>query len=587
MNTYTIKITGTRFSPYVSLSSIETYCGGDILDPMASPLSFYYPSSAIGGTENVTFSGSFSVSLQEFSPQSVFLKSDGRKMYVLGTVADRVYEYDLNTPWDITTSKYNNKSFFINSQEASSTGLFFKNDGLKMYLVGVNNDQIQQYTLTNAWQVSSSSYDNKKLSVGTQQNTPTGIYIKPDGTTAYVIGTSGSKIHQYTLPTPWDMSSGFYSLKNYTVSAEEEFPEGISFKSDGTSFYIVGSVGKIFEYELSSPWDISSASFSNNTLTVVDEDPTMRDIFIDSNGNNVYLIGNTYNQIHLHQLKNPWEINERNLNYSLTSNGGDFSIYYNDLQNIKETIDTQFIFCESEVNFDFSEFDQSKSRIIKLTFDPNNGLDKQFFNTITYLGETIYPRLDSIKTKYYPSSSFYTYYNPKFFINYEDGNYINLTLNLTSIQCGIYESYKDKSLIETIPYYNNSSNVLLLISDNIKNNIFISDIYTRLPFILSANVPENDIEIPNLVKPVPFFETIEGTVEPIYVKPPNKNNPVLPPTNIYVYSEYEGTSIIINNTPFYFGDEFEVGSGLTLLSGGAPYFAGNGISINVVKDLNN
>ena len=111
MTTYNIKVTGTNYSPFNSLCAYDVYDGGYFIDPMAAPLSFYYGSSAIGGKESVFHNGNFSVFTQELSPQSLFFKSDGYKMFVLGTISDRVYEYNLSTPWDITSSKYNSRFY--------------------------------------------------------------------------------------------------------------------------------------------------------------------------------------------------------------------------------------------------------------------------------------------------------------------------------------------------------------------------------------------------------------------------------------------------------------------------------------------
>jgi hypothetical protein len=593
MNTYTFKITGLEsISPFNSMDYFdEVYNGGDMIDIMAYPESFFYSSSAIGGVEGVTYDGGLYLGEYELSPQSISFKNDGTEVYILGTISDKIYQFHLSTPWDVTTGEYDdNKNFLINSQETVPTGMFFKNDGSKLYILGVSNDRIYQYSLSNPWEISTASYDSKSLSVASQQNQPRGLYIKSDGTSLYVIGTTNSKIHQYNLNTPWDISTASYSSKQYQVSLEEISPEGITFKNDGTSFYIIGSENKSFKYNLSIPWDISTATYSEEYLELSEYDPTMKDIFFREDGYDLYFVGNTYAGIYSFSLTYSYNISSYyTRNYNLIADGGFFDqrIKYNDLKNIKFLDNGSFIFCESEVIFDLSNFDQSMSKIMKVVFDPGNGLKKQFLNTsITKNGNIMYPNLSSIKSIYYPSELFYTYFSPSFIIDYEDGNTINLTINLTSLQCGIYESYKNKTLLETIPYYKESTNVILLINDNENKSISISDIYTRLPFVLSANLPEKDIELVNTIKPVPLGERIIGTVEPIYeVK--NYINPVVPPSNIYIYSEYQGVNIEVNNTIFYLENEFEAGNGLTLIGEGAPYFAGEGISINVIPDLNN
>jgi hypothetical protein len=589
MTTYNIKVTGTNYSPFNSLCAYDVYDGGYFIDPMAEPLSFHYGSSAIGGKESVFYNGDFIVFTQELSPQSLFFKSDGYKMFVLGTISDRVYEYNLSIPWDITSSNYNSKFYSINSQETVPTGLFFRSNGLSMYLVGVNADTIYQYTLTNSWEVTSSSYASKSLSVATEQNQPRGMFIRSDGSKMYVVGTSGSKITEYNLSTPWDISTASYTTKYFSVSNQESFPEGISFKTDGTKTFVVGSSGRIIEYILSTPWDITTANYNSIYVPVSSKDSYMKDLYFKDDGNLFYVVGNENAGTYGYGLTESWVISGwGGNNYSLSAYGGNFEIGYNDLSNIKQKTAGNYVFCDSEVIFDFSEFDQSKSRIVKILFNADNGDDSQFFTS--YVDENnslIYPILSSIKTKYYPSELFYTYYNPNFIIDYADGTSINLTIPITSVQCGIYETYKDKNILESLPYYKNISNILLFVNDNSSNETYIGDIYTKLPFVLSANLPEKDIELPNIIRAVPIGSTIDS-IEPITPNPVTNNNPVLPPIPIIIYSEYDGISIFTNNSPFYGGDEFvNIDSSLSILSGGTPYFGGTGITISIITDLNN
>ena len=590
MTTYNIKVTGTKYSPFDSLSFYDVYDGGYFIDPMAEPLSFYYASSAIGGVEPVSYTGKSSVRTQELSPQSLFFKSDGYKMFVLGTISDRVYEYNLSIPWNITSSKYNSKFYSINSQETVPTGLFFRSNGLSMYLVGVNADSIYQYTLTNSWEVTSSSYASKSFSVGTEQNQPRGMFIRSDGLKMYVVGTSDSKITEYNLSVAWDISTASYTTKYFSVSNQESFPEGISFKSDCSKTFVVGSSGRIIEYELSTPWDITTANYDSIYVPISSNDLYIKDLYFKDNGNLFYVVGNENAVTCSYALTESWIISGwGGNNYSLSAYGGNFEIGYNDLSNIKQKTAGDYIFCDSEVIFDFSNFDQSKSKIVKIIFNPDNGNHYQYFTS--YIDENnvlIYPILSSIKTKYNPSDLFYTYYNPNFIIDYADGTCINLTIPITSIQCGIFETYKNKNILESLPYYKNISNILLFVNDNTNNETYIGDIYTRLPFILSSNLPEKDIELPNIIRAVPVGSTIDSIIEPIASKPATNVNSVLPPIPIIIYSEYDGISIFTNNSSFYGKDELiNIDNSLTILSGGTPYFAGTGMTISIITDLNN
>ena len=76
----------------------------------------------------------------------MFFKPDGLKMYVIGTTGDDVNEYDLSTAWDISTAVFL-QLFYVGTQEQFPEGLFFKPDGLKMYVIGSTGDAIWSYDL--------------------------------------------------------------------------------------------------------------------------------------------------------------------------------------------------------------------------------------------------------------------------------------------------------------------------------------------------------------------------------------------------------------------------------------------------------
>ena len=94
-----------------------------------------------------TFVQSFSVAAQETNPTSVFFKPDGLKMYVLGFAGDDVNEYNLSTAWDVSTASFL-QLFSLSAQETSPNGIFFKPDGLRMYIVGLTGDDVNEYNLT-------------------------------------------------------------------------------------------------------------------------------------------------------------------------------------------------------------------------------------------------------------------------------------------------------------------------------------------------------------------------------------------------------------------------------------------------------
>ena len=246
-----------------------------------------------------TFVQSFSVSSQETIPTGVFLKYDGLKMYVIGADSDLVNEYTLSTAWDLSTATFS-QSFSVSSQETGPSGIFFKPDGLKMYVIGTAGDDVNEYNLSVAWDVSTATF-SQNFSVATEETVPRDIYFSPDGIKMYITGTVGDDVNEYTLSTAWDVSTATY-VQNFSVSTQESVPLGIFFKSDGTKMYITGNASdSINEYTLSTAWNLSTATFSQS-VNIGSQEAFPRGVFFSSDGIKMYVTGSSGDDVNEYTL---------------------------------------------------------------------------------------------------------------------------------------------------------------------------------------------------------------------------------------------------------------------------------------------
>ena len=228
----------------------------------------YYVANATSNTFQLSYNSynSFGVGAQETVPESLFFKPDGTKLYVIGSNGDDVNEYDLSTAWDVSTSSFL-QTFSIGAQEGLPTGLFFKPDGTKLYVIGSTGDDVNEYDLSTAWDVSTTVYLQTKL-ISAQEITPNGVFFKPDGTKMYIIGSTNDAVNEYDLSTAWDVSTASH-LQSFVVGAT--VPQGLFFKPDGTKMYVMGSTSDtINAYNLSTAWDISTATISTIQSNTVD-----------------------------------------------------------------------------------------------------------------------------------------------------------------------------------------------------------------------------------------------------------------------------------------------------------------------------
>ena len=259
--------------------------------------------AATGGAyslANISYDNvSFSVATQEPGPTGIFFKPDGTKMYVCGVTGvvalgfKKVHEYNLSTAWNPYSATYN-QSLSVSSQEATPQGIFFKDDGTKMFIVGNTGDAVHEYTLSTAWDISSGSFVDS-TTVSTQTTNPVSLCFKADGTKLYTINLFGSQVYQYDLSTAWDASTLSYNNVVFDLDdpVNASAAKEISFNPDGTKMWAMFDGGdRIAEYDLSTAWDVSSASY-NSTVGVVSfsQETTPQALFFKSDGSKMYIVG--------------------------------------------------------------------------------------------------------------------------------------------------------------------------------------------------------------------------------------------------------------------------------------------------------
>ncbi|MBA7575685.1 hypothetical protein ES708_17518 [subsurface metagenome] len=240
------------------------------------------------------------------------------KRYLLPLVLTLVLIFGVNcfaTAWDVSTAVYSEKhteELLIASQDIYPKGLEFNPDGTKMYVVGNENDSIYQYTLSTPWDVSTTTYADKLKGVGSQDATPFDIAFKPDGTKMYIMGYDNKSVFQYTLSTPWDVDTATYANKLYNVSdlpAQEEYPNTVEFNPDGTKMYILGPSNNIvWQYTLSTPWEVDTATYAEKLKDVAPQDDQGYDIDFNPDGSIMYVVGATNDNVFQYTLSTPWDV---------------------------------------------------------------------------------------------------------------------------------------------------------------------------------------------------------------------------------------------------------------------------------------
>ena len=258
-------------------------------------------------SNNSTISGTYysgtskSIATEETTGTGLSFSSDGTKMYVSGQTNDRINQYNLSVAWDISTAS-NVAIANTLAQTGVSTDLFFKPDGTAFYLLDDTLDTVFQYTVATPWDITTASYATKSFSVGTQDTTPNALAFKPDGTEMYVLGQINDTIYKYTLSTPWDVTTATYASVSFSIGSQEGTGTGLVFDTTGTNFYVVGSTGdNIYQWSMSSPWNITTATFVGKTHIGFQEISSSA-LYIAFGQNKLFMLGTTSDTVYEYRI---------------------------------------------------------------------------------------------------------------------------------------------------------------------------------------------------------------------------------------------------------------------------------------------
>ena len=220
----------------------------------------------------------FSVHSQDTNPRGLAFNNDGTKMFVAGWKNQRVFEYHLTTGFDISTASYDS-NLSISSNAGGSNGLAFNSDGTKMFVNAANSsDEVVEYTLSTGFDVSTASYDSSFVTQS-QDTSPQGLAFSNDGKKMFVAGDTGDDINEYTLSTGFDVSTASF-VGSFDVSSQGTNPTGITFNNDGTKMFITDKTAplgthSVDEYTLTTGFELintaptlSSSSPSDGATSV-------------------------------------------------------------------------------------------------------------------------------------------------------------------------------------------------------------------------------------------------------------------------------------------------------------------------------
>jgi len=260
-------------------------------------------STIIGNVDvaNASYDGvSFSVAAREISPVGLFFSPNGKQMFTIGNAGDTIDQYTLSTAWNISTASYVTEKS-IAAQDGASQDLYIRSDGTKLYIIASTTGTVYQYTLTNPWDITTLTYDSISFSVALNDATPTGLFFKPDGLSMYVTGTTSDTVYRYNLSTAWDASTAALD-SSFSVASLETLPHAVTFAGDGSRMFVMGSTGDdVNIFNLTTPWDITTATYVT-VFSVAAQDASPSGLFVKPDGTKMYMVGTTNDTVYQYTI---------------------------------------------------------------------------------------------------------------------------------------------------------------------------------------------------------------------------------------------------------------------------------------------
>ena len=178
-----------------------------------------------------------------------------------------------------------------------------------------------------------------------QTEAPGQLVFNNDGTKMFLTGYGVKKVFEYALSTAYDVSTASITA-NYSVSAKETALNAVAFNPDGTKMFITGSASdKIHQYSLSTGFDLTSTvTFVKSSVSITAQEGNPEVILFNDDGTKIYITGRVSDAVHEYDLGSAYDVgsltlvtsfsmsSETDITEGMTFNDDGTKLFMNDLQ---------------------------------------------------------------------------------------------------------------------------------------------------------------------------------------------------------------------------------------------------------------
>ena len=232
-------------------------------------------------------------------------------MFIVGINGREINEYTLSTAWDVSSASHD-RALSISAKDTAPQGVTFNSDGTKIYVVGATNDNIDSWELSTPYSLAGVDATDDHIAttdLGSNFN-PRDIKFNNDGSKMFVLDTDGNTVAEYSLSTAYDPASKG-SATEQSVSDAGDWLQGMGFNADGTRMFLVSSDDDdIHEFKLSTAWDISSETYVGNYAVTYPGSYNITAMAFSHDGTKMFHNDYSQGEVEQHTLVSPFNLVE-------------------------------------------------------------------------------------------------------------------------------------------------------------------------------------------------------------------------------------------------------------------------------------
>ena len=220
------------------------------------------------------------------TPMNIFFKADGLQVFLLDYVTDDVERLSLSTAWDVTSTLTPVDSFSVTPQTNGSAWVQLSDTGRHMFVLSTGVDTVYEYDVDPAYDISAATFTQSQSFVPGGGGGFTSFAFNADGTKIFFTEGGNTTMSFYTLSTPYDISSvgaeSTQAISGATGSGQISFADNGSFM-----LWLDITNDNLLLFTLSTAYDLSTATLKE-TKTNIDTD--LRSPVFGDSGNNVIFV---------------------------------------------------------------------------------------------------------------------------------------------------------------------------------------------------------------------------------------------------------------------------------------------------------